>query len=767
MIARSFRSPSVIGESHRRPDALGKVTGAAMYPADMIEAGHLHAKIVFGHRVHARLVSIDAARALEIPGVIAVLTAEDVPFNAYGLIDADQPVFCAIGECVRFQGDKVAVVIADSPFIAEQGVNALVVELEDLPAVTDPESALRENAPRVHALRENNLLLHVPIRKGDADAAIAAADVVISGTFSTQWQEHAFLQPEAATAWVDSEGRLIVETAGQWLHEDQRQVASILQLPEEQVIVRYNAIGGAFGGREDLSLQQIAAVAAWRMQHDFPGRKVALQWSREESIIGHHKRHPMRIEATWAATRDGTITAVKSRLMADGGAYASTSAEVIKIATVFASGCYDIVNISADGYAVYTNNIPSGAFRGFGAPQAQFAAESMVTRLAHALDMDPLELRRRNIYREGSLEPTQEPLPAGVSAWQVLEAVTDEARNRYGGLQATGQLEFQPAGASHLRRGIGFAAGIKNVGYSFGFPEQATATVELFGRGAVEHAIVRAGVAEVGQGSHLAMRQIAAGVLDLPISQIAIIADDSAEAPNAGSASASRLTLVAGRAVHDAATDALAKYLASEDQHVVATSQFRPAGTTPLDPVSGRGHPNFSYGYAAQAVEVEVNTLTGQVRVLGIISGHDVGKAINRQQVEGQIEGCLAQAIGYALLEDFRVQDGIIQTQYFSTYLLPTTLDMPTEIVPLILELADPLGPFGARGVAEMPLVPFAPAIAMAIHDAVGVWLGELPFTPERVLSALIAGEPGGVGDNHTLDLHGHRLPGTDLGVGY
>jgi len=740
MTARSSRSPSVIGESHRRPDALGKVTGGALYPADKIDAGHLHAKIVFGHRVHARLLNIDATRALEIPGVVAVLTAEDVPFNAYGLIDADQPVLCAIGDCVRFQGDKVAVVIADSPLIAERGVSAMAIELEDLPAVTEPEAALRDDAPRVHADRGSNLLLHVPIRKGDADAAIAEADVVLTATFSTQWQEHAFLQPEAATSWVDSEGHLIVETAGQWLHEDRRQIASILKLPEEQVVVRYNAIGGAFGGREDLSLQQIAALAAWRMQHDFPGRKVAVQWSREESIVGHHKRHPMRIETTWAAMRDGTITAVKSRLVADGGAYASTSVEVVKIATVFASGCYDVSNISADGYAVYTNNVPSGAFRGFGAPQAQFAAESMVTRLAHALEIDPLELRRRNIYREGSIEPTQEPLPAGVSAWQVLEAVTAAAQSRYGGLKHTECSETAP----QLKRGIGFAAGIKNVGYSFGFPEQATATVELFGRGAVEHAIVRAGVAEVGQGTHLAMRQIAAGVLDLPIADIAIIADDSAEAPNSGSASASRLTLVAGRAVHDAATDALARYLASEDQHVVATSQFRPPATTSLDPVSGRSHPNFSYGYAAQAVEVEVNTLTGQVRVRSIISGHDVGKAINRQQVEGQIEGCLAQAIGYALLEDFRVQNGVIQTQYLSTYLLPTALDMPTEIVPIILELADPQGPFGARGVAEMPLVPFAPAVAMAIHDAVGIWLGELPFTPERVLAALIAREPAG-----------------------
>jgi CO/xanthine dehydrogenase Mo-binding subunit len=300
--------------------------------------------------------------------------------------------------------------------------------------------------------------------------------------------------------------------------------------------------------------------------------------------------------------------------------------------------------------------------------------------------------------------------------------------------------------APHLRRGIGFASGIKNVGYSFGFPDQATATVELFGRGEVERAIVRVGAADVGQGSHLALRQIAASIVDLPLDRIEMMTDDSAEAPNAGSASASRLTLMAGRAVHDAAKHALATYLEGEEQHVVATSRFEPAATTALDAETGRGRPSYSYGYAAQTVEVEVNTLTGQVQVLSIISGHDVGRAINRQQVEGQIEGCLAQALGYTLLEDFRVRDGRILTQHLSTYLLPTTLDMPVEIIPVILETADPLGPFGARGVAEMPLVPFAPAVAMAIHDAIGVWLSALPFTPERVLNAIVAAELDVVG---------------------
>ncbi len=477
----------------------------------------------------------------------------------------------------------------------------------------------------------------------------------------------------------------------------------------------------------------------------------------------------MRVRCRWGATRDGRIVAVESEVIADGGAYASTSVEVTKVATLFASGCYEIPNVAADGYAVYTNNVPSGAFRGFGAPQAQFAAETMVTRLAHALNIDPIELRRRNIYREGSIEPTQEPLPPGVSALPVLERCVDEARARFArnGTAATLTARDGPNPApgngldaghaasparalsrdpgdgagigrsSHLRRGVGIACGMKNLGYSFGFPEQSTATVELYGRGEVERAVVRVGAADVGQGSHLALRQIAAEELGLPLAAIEMVCDDSAEAPNAGSASASRLTLMAGRAVRDAAADALARYRDSDDQRVDATYQYRPPATTPLAAGTGAGRPNYCYGYAAQAVEVEVDTLTGRVRLLRVISVHDVGKAINRQQVEGQIEGCLAQAIGYALLEDLRVRDGRILTPHLSTYLLPTTLDVPTEIVPVILELADPNGPYGARGVAEMPLVPLLPAITAAIHDAVGVWLYEQPLTPERVLAAI------------------------------
>jgi CO/xanthine dehydrogenase Mo-binding subunit len=718
---------SIIGTSPKRHDALGKVTGATRYPADLVQASMLQLQVVFAHRPHARILAIDTDAALRHPGVVAVLTAQDVPCNAYGLIDNDQPVLCQ--DVVRFEGDKVALVVAENKDAAQEGARLLSVTYEDLPAVTDARAALAADAPLVHERLGTNQLCHIPLRKGDAERALSEADVVLEETFNTSWQDHAFLQPEAGIAYIDDDGRVVVETAGQWLHEDRRQIAQVLQLPEERVVVRYAAIGGAFGGREDLSMQHLLALASWKLQ-----RPTALVWSREESLIGHHKRHPFTIHCRWGAQRDGTITAMQAEVIADGGAYASTSLEVVKAASLLASGCYEIPNIAVDGYAVYTNNIPSGAFRGFGAPQAQFACESMVTRLAHALQLDPITVRSRNIYREGSIEPTNEPLPPGVSALEVLERCVEEARLRwgYGETHQQGQQV-----APHLRRGIGIACGIKNVGYSFGFPEQATATVELYGKADLERAVVRAGAADVGQGAHLILRQIAAETLKLPLEKVTLISDDSSQAPNVGSASASRMTYMGGRAVKDAAAAARAKWGYTDDESVQATVQFRPTATTPLDPESHGAHPNYCYGYAAQAVEVEVNLLTGQVQVLRIISAHDVGKAINVQQVSGQIEGCLAQALGYALIEDFQIRDGHVLTPHLNTYLLPTALDMPIDVESVILELADPAGPFGARGVAEMPLVPFTPAVASAIHAATGAWLSRQPMTPERVLAAI------------------------------
>ncbi len=710
----------IVGASIPRPDALGKVTGAAQYPADLVRPGMLHAAAVWAHHAHARILSIDTSAARALPGVRTVLLAVDVPYNRFGLIEADQPLLC--DDMVRFYGDRVALVVAENAAIARAAADLVRVEYEDLPIVSSAQQAIAPGAPRVHEDR-SNVLLHQKIRRGDIEAGFAAADVVLEGRFTTSWQEHAYLQPDAGISYWEGD-KLVLETAGQWLHEDQRQIAAMFEMPEERIVIRYAKIGGAFGGREDLSLPPLVALAAWKLREP-----VAMVWNREESIVGHHKRHPFTITMKWGAKRDGSIVAAQIESIADGGAYASTSAEVLKCAAIFAIGPYSIPNVATDAIVAYTNNVPSGAFRGFGAPQAHFAAETMVTRLAHELGLDPTDVRRKNLYKEGDLESTGKPLPAGVSVRQVFERCLEEKAVRF-------KSDGRVTPGSSLRRGVGLACGIKNVGYSFGFPEQATATVELEVTPAeIRSATVRVGAAEVGQGVHLVLRQIAAETLGLPFEAVRMITDDSSQAPNAGSVSASRMTLMGGRAVAEAANAARGSWVYGDPPR--ATVQYIPPRTTPLDLETGAGVPNYCYGYSAQAVEVEVDMRTGVTRVARIISVHDVGRAINRQQVEGQIEGCLAQAVGYTLTENLLTRDGKILTPYFSTYLLPTTLDMPTEVYPIILESADPNGPFGARGVAEMPLVPFAAAVAAAIFDATGAWVTDLPMTPERILAAI------------------------------
>ncbi len=432
----AIRNPqsALLGDIFAPSRCPGQSDRCCQLSGDLIRAGMLHIKVIFSGRPHARILSIDASAALAMPGIVTVLTAADVPFNAFGLIDADQPVLC--GDVVRFEGDKVALLIAESAEVAEAAVKMVKVVYEDLPAVLDTEAALNDS-PGSCPRRSPNLMQHVPIHRGDVDAAFAEADVIVEEDFSTVWQEHAYLQPEAGISYVDEQGRLVVETAGQWLHEDRRQIAAMLKLPEDQVVIRYATIGGAFGGREDLSVQHLLGLAAWTLHQRGDGRTGSLVWERHESILGHHKRHPYRIHAKWAAKKDGTIVAAQTRLLADGGAYASTSVEVLKAATLFASGAYRIENVKSDGYVVYTNHVPSGAFRGFGAPQAQFAAEVMVTKLAHALKIDPIELRRRNLYREGDLEPTRNVLPKGCVGVAGIRALCggDEGMARQGYLR--------------------------------------------------------------------------------------------------------------------------------------------------------------------------------------------------------------------------------------------------------------------------------------------------------------------------------------------
>ncbi|MBE2270285.1 MAG: molybdopterin-dependent oxidoreductase, partial [Anaerolinea sp.] len=419
------------------------------------------------------------------------------------------------------------------------------------------------------------------------------------------------------------------------------------------------------------------------------------------------------------------------------GAYNYTSSKVLGNANLMATGPYECENVHTDAYAVLTNNIPTGAFRGFGAPQAAFAAETMMNRLAHELQIDPVELRLRNCVREGSHLSVGTPLPAGVSMPQVIEKAALESywTRDAGGWRRQSTRESSD-GQGAIRRGIGFAAGFKNVGYSFGAPEQSWATVELYGKTEIEQVIVRHGGAEVGQGTHTVMMQMAAEAVGVPFECVRLIGHDTAETMTSGSASASRLTFMSGNAIRGAAEQALSAWK-NEERPAKATYRYRPPKTTPYDPETGKSEPNFAYGYVAQAVEVEVDTETGFVRVVRVVSTNDVGRAVNPQHVQGQIEGAVIQALGYTVMEHLVSVDGRIRNPYLSTYLIPTVLDVPVEVKSVVLEYPDPIGPFGARGMAEMPFIPLAPAIAAAIFDATGVWFDQLPLIPDLVVKKL------------------------------
>ena len=727
---------AVISESIKRIDALGKVTGETRYPGDIDIEGQLWMRIKFSERAHARVIRVDTSKAVAIPGVVRVFTSCDVPVNEYGLVMKDQPVLCGPGsdkvgaDVVRCYMDMVATVVAESDAIAKQALAVIDVEYEDLPAVFNPEEAMADAAPQLHADSPDNLVTQYRIRKGDMEIGWAEADVVVEGEYETTWQEHAYLQPEAGLSYIDEEDRVTVLVAGQWTHEDQEQIYHALDLPPEEVRVIYPAIGGAFGGREDMSVQIVLALATWKLR-----RPMKIQWSREESILYHHKRHPIKVRAKWGATKTGKLTAVYSEVVGDAGAYNYTSNKVLGNAHLTVSGPYVVPNIHIDTYTVYTNNIPSGAFRGFGAPQALLAAEGQMNRLAAALEMDPLEIRLLNSIREGSIGSVNTPFPSGVTMPQVFAACGRESWWRETAAGWTLQETPQSSDASK-RRGRGIAGGFKNVGFSFGFPEHCWAGIELQGSTDIENVILYHAGADVGQGAHTALSQMAADAVGVPFERVHIVASDTATSGSSGSASASRLSFMSGNAIRGAGAIALRKWQ-DEERPAKGEFMYHPPPTTALDPKTGEGDPNFAYGYVAEAVEVEVDIETGQVQILDVVCANDVGKVINPQQLQGQIEGAIVQAQGYALMEYLVSREGIILNPYLSTYLIPTALDVPSRVKSVVLENPDPIGPWGVRGMAEMPFLPLAPAIAAAIYDATGVWMDSQPFMAEKVVKAL------------------------------
>jgi len=725
-----------IGQRVLRPDAVDKVTGRARFPGDLAAPGALTMKVLFSDRPHARIVTIDTSEAEKVPGVVAILTHKDVPVNEYGLIYKDQPALS--GDRVRSRFDRVALVIAENQRAAQRARDLIRVEYEDLPILTDPREAMKPGAVVIHDTWPDNIQSHQRIRKGDVEAVFARDDVVIvESDYFTPHQEHAYLQPEAGLGYVDDQGRITVHSAGQWSHDDQHQIAHMLNLPLEQVRVIYAPAGGAFGGREDMSVQHLLALAVYCLGKRGVRRPVKIVWNRHESFRGHHKRHPYYMHFRAAANREGKLLAVEARLIADIGAYSSSSSAVLNNAISIATGPYEVPNVKVDGYNIFTNNIVCGAFRGFGSLQATFASEMQMARLADALGMDPVVFRLKNALREGSVLATQSVIPPAVSIRETMMHAAEAA-----GWSDEGKPDLEDKATEHILRGIGVASGYKNVCYSFGFPEKSTAHCELDGKRDIESAIIKIGVSEVGQGVLAVVGQVAAETLGIPYERVKVVNEDTSEVPEAGSCSASRLSFMAGNAVKMTCEAALEAWAAGE-RPVSVERTYRPRPTTMYDPDTGACDPHVSYGYGTQIAEIEINADTGEVRLKKVWAAHDVGQAINPLHVEGQIQGAISQAQGWTLLEDFVMEEGRLRTKSYADYLIPTVYDMPDEIHPLILEIADPQGPYGVRGLGEMPMLVLAPAILDAIHDATGIWFTRLPVKAEDVLLALKAKEAG------------------------
>ncbi|MCH7669384.1 MAG: xanthine dehydrogenase family protein [Acidobacteria bacterium] len=740
-----------VGASVRRFDGPSKVDGSALYPGDIPLDNPLHAKVVFSNKPHAKMLSMDVTPALAMPGVVTIITAADVPLNEYGLTMKDQAVLVGVDgngrsdlppNISRWEADHIALIVAESADEAAAAAAALVVEWADMPVVADIDAALNgETLVHPENGKPTNIFYSYKTRLGDMDAGWAAADVVVEATYELPHQEHAYLQPEAAVSYIDDEGRITVNIAGQWAVEDQVSIAYSLDVPVEEIRVIYPAIGGAFGGREDMSLQIVMALATRKLRAMGVDRPLRTVWNREESMLGHHKRHRARVVTKWGATRDGKIVAVDTDVYMDAGAYNYTSNKVLGTFHTTIAGPYVVPNVRVDSRAIYTTSVPGGAFRGFGAPQAGFVAESQMNKLAVKLGIDPAEIRRRNTLSDGDISITHHPLPLGVTIGQVLDTCA-ERQQAWAEVPATPDLSPFASLASSgdaVKVGVGLAIGFKNVGFSFGFPERCEATIELYGdEDEYDSAILYHGGADVGQGAHTVFVQMAAEALGLPVEAVSGVMSDTATSGDSGSASASRLTWMAGQSIGEAAAVAHKAWV-DGDRPARGFYRYEPPATEPLDPDTGAGAPFFTCGYVAEAVELAIDVETGHIEILRMVCVTDAGRVVNPLLAEGQIEGAVVQALGYALSERLVVKDGRMLNPRFSGYLIPGVSEIPKTLEVVNLELADPLGPWGLRGIAEMPMIACVPAITAAIHDATGVWIDEFPLTPDLVRKHLRA----------------------------
>jgi len=753
------RTRGGVGESVRRVDGAPKVKGAFAFASDLFAEGMLWGYTLRCPHPSARVRSIDISTALVTPGVHAVLLAADVPGKkTYGLEFADQPVLAH--DRARYAGEPVAVLAAVDPETARRAAERIAVTYEVLPAVTDMEEALAAAAPRVHDF--GNILRHLRIVHGDPDAP---AEVWVEGYYETGMQDQAMLGPEAGMAIPADDGGVDLYVATQWLHVDRQQIAPCLALPPDKVRLHLAGVGGAFGAREDVSMHIHACLLALRTR-----RPVKMSYGRAESFFGHVHRHPSRIWMRHGAKRDGTLVSVRARILLDGGAYASSSAAVIANASTFATGPYEVPNALIEGTCVYTNNPPCGAMRGFGAVQACVAYEAQMDKLAARLGRAPIDLRLQNALSTGSLLATGQLVQGSAPVREVIRRcaalpMPDPAPR---GPRAGGEGRAYPGGAGNvsrgegLRRGVGFAVGWKNLGYSEGFDDSSEARVRLAAGPGGPRAEVECAAAEVGQGIHTVLVQIVR--TELGVESVVIQPPDT-RIGSAGSTSASRQTMMSGGAVQlaclavrEALFARVRRQAAGEgtrlsgdlgieggqvcaggaplaplerflDEPIEATRVYHHRRTRPLD-AAGQGDPHVAFAFAAQRAVVDVDADLGLVRVVQIATAQDVGRALNPQSVYGQIEGGTAQGLGLALMEEVRLHDGLIENASFTDYLIPTILDMPPVLAALVEE-PEPGLPFGAKGAGEPSTVVSTAAILAALRDATGRDLHRAPVRPD------------------------------------
>jgi CO/xanthine dehydrogenase Mo-binding subunit len=720
--------PAAVGRSVARIDGADKARGALEYPQDLtLPEGCLYAATVRAPLVHARVLGIDAREALATPGVVRVLTSVDVGgSNRFGLIEPDQPVL--VEDRVRGASDVLALVVGTCARSARAGAAAVRVDLRAEPLLTDPEHACDAGAPIIHPERavgsgHANLLAEREIHFGDATHVARSAPVVIEGDYRTETIEHAFMAPEAGYAEVDGEGRLVLHVATQWPPADLRQAAVALGEPVDRLRMVQAAVGGAFGGREDISLQILLLLAARET-----GSPVCMAWSRAESIRGHGKRHPFRIRHRLAADKRGKLLAAVVDVLIDAGCYASTSAAVLDNALSQICGPYAVDHLLVRGRAVYTNNPFTCAMRGFGVNQVTFAMEQQLGKLAERIGADPAVLRSENFARAGARFATGPRVESCAGSEKTLGAVVSRVSRR-----------ALPRVHGHWRYGRGLAAAMKNVGYGFGFDDHSTASVTITGRGAT----VRVGAAEVGQGVTTVLAQIAAEVLALPLRRVRMLWQDTAEVPDAGSSSASRQTYVSGNAVRRAcelAMSAVAERGGLDTlppEGITRAFTFHAPATEAITEAKAERHA-WAYSQAACVADVRVDAGTGRVQVLRVINALDPGRAINPKLLEGQVEGGVVMGYGYALQERCALLEGVPSRPTLEGCGVATAVDADYAIETIIVESAEPSGPFGARGIGEITMFAVVPAITAAIHDAVGVWIDALPASPERIATALI-----------------------------